>query len=86
MSRDSSVSIATGYGMKGRGSINRRGRDYSLLHSVLPAVGPTQPPIQWLPLALSSEVKLPGREACHSPTGAEIKNGGVPHAASWRGA
>jgi hypothetical protein len=38
-------------------------------------LGPTQPPIQWLPGALSLGVKRPGREADHSPpTNAEIKN------------
>jgi hypothetical protein len=29
------------------------------------AVGPTQPPIQWVPGALSVGVKWPGREADH---------------------
>jgi hypothetical protein len=29
--------------------------------------GPTQPPIQWVPGALSLGVKRPGREADHSP-------------------
>jgi hypothetical protein len=32
-----------------------------------PAVGPTQPPIQWVPGVLSLMVKRPGREADHSP-------------------
>jgi hypothetical protein len=31
------------------------------------ALGPTQPPIQWVPGALSLGVKRPGREADHSP-------------------
>jgi hypothetical protein len=31
------------------------------------ALGPTQPPIQWVRGALSLGVKLPGREADHSP-------------------
>jgi len=36
--------------------------------------GPTQPPIQWVPGALSLEVKHPGREADHSlPFSAEVK-------------
>jgi hypothetical protein len=35
----------------------------------------TQPPIQWVPGALSLGVKRPGREADHSsPSSAEIKN------------
>jgi hypothetical protein len=31
------------------------------------ALGPTQPPIQWVPESLSLGVKRPGGEACHSP-------------------
>jgi hypothetical protein len=31
------------------------------------ALGSTQPPIQWVPGALSLELKWPGREADHSP-------------------
>jgi hypothetical protein len=38
------------------------------------ALGPTQPPIQWKPGALSPGVKWPGRDADHSPiTSADIK-------------
>jgi hypothetical protein len=40
-----------------------------------------QPPIQWVPGALSLEVKRPGREADHSPsTSAEVKkvSGAIP--------
>jgi hypothetical protein len=37
---------------------------YSPQHT---ALGPTQPPIQWVPGALSLGVKRPGREADHSP-------------------
>jgi hypothetical protein len=32
-----------------------------------PALGSTQPPIQWVPGALSPGVKRPRREADHSP-------------------
>jgi hypothetical protein len=40
-----------------------------------PALGPTQPPIQWVPGALSLGVKRPGCEADHSPPSvAEVKN------------
>jgi hypothetical protein len=39
------------------------------------ALGPTQPPIQWVPGALSLGIKRPGREADHSPpSSAEVKN------------
>jgi hypothetical protein len=38
------------------------------------ALGPTQPPIQWVPGALSLDVKQLGREADHSPpSSAEVK-------------
>jgi hypothetical protein len=38
------------------------------------ALGPTQPPIQWVPGALSLGVKRPGREADHSPpSSAKVK-------------
>jgi hypothetical protein len=33
-----------------------------------PALGPTQPPIQWVPGPLSLGVKWPGREADNSPS------------------
>jgi hypothetical protein len=40
-----------------------------------PALGPTQPPIQWVPGALSLGVKQSGREGDHSPpSSAEVKN------------
>jgi hypothetical protein len=56
------------------------------------ALGPTQPPIQGVPGALSLGVKRPGREANHSPpSSAEVKerrelylhSSNTP---SWRGA
>jgi hypothetical protein len=38
------------------------------------ALGPTQPPIQSVPVDLSLEVKRPGREADHSPpSSAKVK-------------
>jgi hypothetical protein len=40
-----------------------------------PALGPTQPPIQWEPGALSLVAKRPERESDHSPpSSAEVKN------------
>jgi hypothetical protein len=40
-----------------------------------PALGPTQPPIQWIPEALCLEVRWPAREAQHSPpSSAEVNN------------
>lgn len=39
------------------------------------ALGPTQPPIQWVPEALLQVVKQPAREADYSsPSSAEVKN------------
>jgi hypothetical protein len=38
-------------------------------------LGPTQPPIQWVPVVLSLGVKRPGCKADHSPpSSAEVKN------------
>jgi hypothetical protein len=56
------------------------------------ALGPTQPPIQWVPGALSLGVKRLGREADHSPpSSAEVKECvelylHSPNTPSWRGA
>jgi hypothetical protein len=40
--------------------------------------------MQWVPGALSPGVKRPGREGDHSPTSAEVKNGGAMPALSIR--
>jgi hypothetical protein len=55
------------------------------------ALGPTQPPIQWVLGALSLGVKRPGHEAESSPpSSAEVRNGGaIPpfhHMSSWHNA
>jgi len=52
--------------------------------------GPTQSPIQWVPVALYLGVKRLGREADKSPpSSAELKNvwsyTSTPHTPSWRG-
>jgi hypothetical protein len=40
-----------------------------------PALGPAQPPLRWVPGALSLVVKQPGHETDHSPpSNAEVKN------------
>jgi hypothetical protein len=45
--RDSSIGITTRYGLNGERIESRWGQDF--LHLFRPALGPTQPPIQWVP-------------------------------------
>jgi hypothetical protein len=56
----SSVGIATDYGMDGPGIESRWGRDFP--HLSRPALGTTQPPVQWVP-GPSKGRKRPGRDA-----------------------
>jgi hypothetical protein len=68
-SRSSVLGTTIGYGLDdrwGRNSSASKVKNSYLLH-VGPALGPTKPPIQWVPEALSSGVKRPGHEADHSP-------------------
>jgi hypothetical protein len=53
-----------------------------------PALGPSQPPLQWVSGALSVGVKRQGREADHPPpSNAEVKAiPPFPNRPSWRGA
>jgi hypothetical protein len=59
-SRDSPVGTATGYGLDGRGLIRGRGKDFLLSRESTPTLGPTQPPIQMVPGAISPGVGRPG--------------------------
>jgi hypothetical protein len=68
------IGIATDYGLDDRGvrvRIPVGARIFSTLS--IPALGLTQPPIQWVPGAVSPGVKRQGCEADHSPlTSAEV--------------
>jgi hypothetical protein len=75
--RDSVVGIATGYGLdkpRGRSLSPGRVKNFLFSMSFRPTLGSTQPPIHWVPGALSPGVKRPEREADHSPpASAEVK-------------
>jgi hypothetical protein len=67
---DSSVCIALGYGLDDQGSRVRSQRGlgvFLFITASRPALGPTQPPIQWVPGVLFLGIKRPGCEADHSP-------------------
>jgi hypothetical protein len=68
--------------MDDQGSIPGRGKICPSSTASRPDLRPVQPPIQWVPAAISSGVTRPGREA-------EVKNGGamppLPHM-SWHSA
>jgi hypothetical protein len=60
----------------GKGQNLRPGEVKNFLFSTSsrPVLGPIQPPIQWVPGAISRGIKRPGREADHSPpTSAKVK-------------
>jgi hypothetical protein len=59
---------------RSRSSSPGRVKNFLYSASSRPALGPTQPPIKWVPRAPSPGVKRQGREADHSPpTSAEVK-------------
>jgi hypothetical protein len=69
---------------------SRRGLGSFLFSTAFrPALGPMQPPIQWIPGALSLVVKRPGREADHSLLLPGSRTSGAipppPSTSSWRG-
>ena len=65
----SSVGIATGYGLNGPGIESRWGTRFSA--PVQPTLGPTQPPVQWVP-GLSRGKERPGRDADASPPSSAV--------------
>jgi hypothetical protein len=74
-SRDSSVGIATGYGLDGWSSSPVGDKIFLLSTSSRTAMGPTQPIIQWAQEGSFAGVKRPERGADHSPpSSAEVKN------------
>jgi hypothetical protein len=76
--RDSSVGVATSYGLNGRGSIPVRIKVLLFPITSRSALVRTQPPMQWVPGAVSLGLKRPGLEADHSPPcNAEDENGGA---------
>jgi hypothetical protein len=73
----SSVSLETRLRNGRPGFSSRQGqcRDYSLRHRVQIDLGPTQPPIKWIPGDRTPGIKWPRREADHSPPpDVEVKN------------
>ena len=69
--QDSSVDIATRYGLDGPVIESWLGRNFP--HRSRPALGPTQPPVQWV-AGLSQGVKRPRRGFDHPPSSSvEVK-------------
>jgi hypothetical protein len=93
-SRDSSVGSVCIATRRLAGWPRSRGSIFLFCIISRPAVGPAQPPIQWVPplrRAVYREVKRHGRKADHSgPSSAEVKNGvtipPLPHTSSRCGA
>jgi hypothetical protein len=65
----------TGYGQKGQASIPGRDKIVFFYIASRPDMGPTEPPVRWVPGTLPQGVKWLGHNAnCSSLTGAEFKN------------
>ena len=62
----SAVGVATDYGLDGLGVESRWGGGRDFPHPSRPALGPTQPPIQWVRGSFPG-VKRPGRGLDHPP-------------------
>jgi hypothetical protein len=70
--------ISMGWTIGALGFYSRRGLGIFLFTTEFrPALGSTQPPLKWVPGALSLAVKRPGSGSDHSPPSrAEVKNAG----------
>jgi hypothetical protein len=71
-----------------RGFYSRQWKMFLFSTASRPALGPTQPPIQWYRGLFPRGLKRQGLEADHSPpSSAEVKKGGaippLPHMSSW---
>jgi hypothetical protein len=78
VSRDKSVGIATGYRLDSRLSIPDKKKIFIFSTTSRPVLGSTEPPDQWVPVALSLGVKRPGRKFDDSPpSSTDIKGGGA---------
>jgi hypothetical protein len=87
-SRNSSVGIATCYGLEDQGSIAGRSKIVFFFTDIGWALGPTRHPIKWVIEVTSFGVKRPEQEADHtSPFSAEerrVELPPLPHISSWR--
>jgi hypothetical protein len=70
LGRDSSVGKVTGYRLDGTGIESWWGRYFP--HLSRPVLGPSQPPLQWIP-GLSWGKEWPGRDADPSPPDSAMK-------------
>jgi hypothetical protein len=92
LSRDSSVGIALGYDRGSKVRFPAGAGNFLFTTASRTDLGPTQPPIQWVPGALSLGVKQQVGEGDHSPPSSAEVNEWVelhlhsPNTSSWRGA